>query len=140
MPSDAQSTAVILIVDDNPGDLRLAREVFEEAGVPAQVASAADGVDAVSMLRAVINGTVPAPVLVLLDINMPRMNGFEVLAFMKQQALLANIPVVMLSSSRRPADTARALELGAKDYLVKPESFDGYLELAASLVKYLPEG
>ncbi|MBA2479138.1 MAG: response regulator [Planctomycetes bacterium] len=127
----------MLIVDDNPGDIRLAREVFDEAGLTTMITSASDGVEAVTLLQAVALGEVPAPSLVLLDINMPRMNGFEVLAFLKRQPQLGGVPVFMLSSSRRPADASRAQQLGADGYLVKPESFEGYLELVASLAKYL---
>jgi CheY-like chemotaxis protein len=134
----AGKTAVILLVDDNPGDVRLAREVFTEAGLPAEVRSAGDGVEAVTILQRMLSGTADIPALVLVDINMPRMNGFELMAFIKRQPQLAQVPVFILSSSRRDADAARAHDLGAEGYLVKPESFDGYIEIATSLARYLP--
>jgi CheY-like chemotaxis protein len=128
----------ILLVDDNPADLQLAEEILDEAGLHAEVERARDGIEAVGRLRAVLTGEAPAPDLVLLDINMPRMNGFEVLSYIRQHPPLTEIPVLMLTTSSRDGDVARARSLGARDYLVKPDNVVDYIELVNGLARYLP--
>jgi CheY-like chemotaxis protein len=127
----------ILLVDDNPADLQLAEEMLDEAGLHPQVEHARDGIEAVRKLRAVADGAEPAPNLVLLDINMPRMNGFEVLSYIRREPRLAGVPVLMLTTSSRAGDTARARSLGAQDYLVKPDNVVDYIELVSGLSRYL---
>jgi CheY-like chemotaxis protein len=128
----------ILVVDDNPGDVQLAEAMLDEAGLHPQVEQARDGVEAVLRLEKVLAGRAPPPDLVLLDINMPRMNGFEVLSYIRQHPTLGGIPVLMLTSSARDGDIARARALGAREYLVKPDNVGAYIELVSGLARYLP--
>jgi CheY-like chemotaxis protein len=128
----------IMLVDDNPADLQLAEEMLDEAGLHPLVERARDGIEAVGKLRAVADGDLPRPNLVLLDINMPRMNGFEVLSFIRREPRLSTIPVLILTTSARDGDIARARSLGAQDYLVKPDNVIDYIEMVSGLSRYLP--
>lgn len=111
----------ILIVDDNPGDIELVRIACEMAGLKVVIESVADGIEAIRLLSsAATAGTLPA--MVLLDLNMPRANGFEVLDFMCVRHLVDQVPVVVLSTSRQVEDRRRCLALGARAMYSKPES------------------
>lgn len=115
----------ILLVEDNLADARLAREVLGAAGV--EITVARDGVGALDLLRS--PGVAP-PDLVLLDLNLPRVSGLEVLAAVKADAALRSLPVVVLTSSRADQDVRRAYDLHANAYVVKPL---GLTRLAATL-------
>ncbi len=111
----------VLLVEDNPGDARLTLEAFHEANSSVRVHVACDGVDAMAFLRQ--EGThihAPRPALILLDLNMPKMDGREVLALIKADASLRQIPVVILSTSEAKADIAHCYEHQANCYLSKP--------------------
>jgi two-component system response regulator len=126
----------ILIVDDNPGDIELVRIACEMAGVPVVIDSVADGVEAMRRLATAANdGTLPA--MVLLDLNMPRANGFEVLHFMGERHLVDQVPVVVLSTSRQSEDRKRCLALGAKAMHSKPESIQDLRRLVEDFRPYL---
>ena len=118
-------TVEILLVDDNIGDVVLTKEALESACVGNHVSIARDGVEALDFLRRMGDfATAPKPQLVLLDLNMPRKNGCEVLAEIRDDAELRLIPVVILSSSDAEGDIRRAYELGANCYVTKPADFD----------------
>jgi two-component system response regulator len=126
----------ILIVDDNPGDIELVRIACEMAGLPVVIDSVADGIEAMRRLgTADTDGTLPA--MVLLDLNMPRANGFEVLAFLRARHLVEQVPVVVLSTSRQPEDHKRCLALGAKAMHSKPESIQDLRRLVEDFRPYL---
>jgi len=122
----------VLLVEDNPGDVRLTREAFREANSAIRVHVAADGVEAMAFLhRKGENRDAPRPDLILLDLNMPKMDGREVLARIKADDSLKTIPTVILTTSEAPEDVVSCHELQASCYLTKPVQ----LEAFESLVK-----
>ena len=130
--SDGQSGAVVIHVEDNPGDVRLLREVLTPQGCTLHVAS--DGVDALQFLtrRPPYQG-VPRPDLVVLDLDLPKLPGLELLDRVKTDDHLKTVPVVVLSSSENPDDVARAYRRHANAYLVKPGNLDEYETLVERL-------
>jgi chemotaxis family two-component system response regulator Rcp1 len=115
----------ILLVDDNTGDIVLTTEALKESNCKNHVSTARDGVEALEFLRRTGKfATAPRPDLVLLDINMPRMNGSEVLAAIREDQDLKLIPVVMLTSSESADDINRAYELRANCFVTKPADYD----------------
>jgi two-component system, chemotaxis family, response regulator Rcp1 len=115
----------ILLVDDNIGDVVLMKEALKESNFNNRVSTVSDGVQAMEFLRRKGKfASAPRPDLVLLDINMPRKNGCEVLAEIRDDKELKLIPVVMLTSSESPEDITRAYELRANCYVTKPADFD----------------
>jgi CheY-like chemotaxis protein len=111
----------VLLVEDNPGDVRLTQEVLRESRVPSEVQVASDGEQALDYLQA--RGEYadrPRPSLVLLDLNLPRKSGLEVLAECKSDDALRRVPVVVLSGSSATHDVARAYDLHANAYVTKP--------------------
>jgi CheY-like chemotaxis protein len=121
----------ILLVDDARLDIELALDAFRELQLTAQVDVAVGGQEALDLLlgagRFVDRVAHPLPDLVLLDLKMPGVDGFEVLRQAKVTPATKRIPVVVLSSSTEDRDRARAYDLGANSYLVKPISIDGFL-------------
>lgn len=126
----------ILMIDDNPGDIELVRIACEMAGLKVIIESVSDGIEAMrSLSSAARDGTLPA--MVLLDLNMPRANGFEVLDFMCVRHLVDQVPVVVLSTSRQSEDRKRCLALGAKAMYSKPESILDLNRLVEDFRPYL---
>jgi len=127
----------ILLVDDNPADLELARYAFEEAGVPPDhIDVTRDGEEALAYLRRqgpYAGRTTPNPTLVLLDVNMPRLNGLETLQRLKADPALQTLPVVMLTTSSHAEDMERSYRHGANAYVVKPVDLAAFLEVARTL-------
>jgi len=132
---------VVLLVDDSINDALLMRTVFERAGFVQPLRFARDGDEAIAYLRG--DGLYhdrkkfPLPTAVLLDLNMPRKDGFEVIDWIRQQPTLRRLRVYILSASSRPQDIERAYDLGANSYLVKPGNLDGLMTLAKCLVAWL---
>ena len=128
------SPNAILVAEDDADDLYLLRRLLNKAGVKNPVVSCRNGDEAVSFLRVVAaNGEKASrPCLVFLDIKMPKLDGFEVLRWIRKQTTLKTLPVVMLSGSDEPGDMARAAELGATRYLIKHPSPDEIAELLAA--------
>lgn len=125
----------ILLVEDNPADVRLAQEAFKDARVPNRLHVARDGVEALSMLRDA-TGAVPRPDLILLDLNLPRKDGREVLQDIKQDEALRHIPVVVLSTSQSEQDIARSYRLGANAFVTKPVDIDRFFQVIRSLEQF----
>jgi len=125
----------ILLVEDNPADVRLTQEAFKEARVPNRLHVARDGVEALSMLRDATRA-VPRPDLVLLDLNLPRKDGREVLQDIKQDEALRHIPVVVLSTSQSEQDIARSYRLGANAFVTKPVDIDRFFQVIRSLEQF----
>ncbi|MEO6741495.1 MAG: response regulator [Chthoniobacteraceae bacterium] len=120
----------ILIVDDNIGDVVLTKEALEAADRGNHISVARDGCEALDFLRhAGKFANAPRPNLVLLDINMPRKNGCEVLREIRGDEKLRNIPVVIFTSSEAEDDICRAYDLGANCFLTKPADFDEMVQL-----------
>jgi chemotaxis family two-component system response regulator Rcp1 len=127
----------ILIVEDNPGDVRLIKEALAETRLRKQLHVAEDGVEAMAFLRQEgVHRNAPEPDLVLLDLNLPRHGGLDVLAEVKADSRLKHIPVVVLSSSGAEADVIRAYDLHANCYVVKPIAFSGLLMTVQSIEKF----
>ncbi len=126
----------LIIVDDNPGDIELSTEALHDLGYPGPVGRIRDGEAAMSLLaRLVHDPRRPHPGLMLLDLNMPKVHGNEVLAYMAEHDVLSDIPVVVLTTSDFPRDRQRSLALGAREYVVKPVSYDDLVKLMARLTQ-----
>ena len=127
----------ILLVDDNPGDVRLTMEALKDGKLQSTVHAVQDGVEAMSYLRG--RGEyagAPQPDLVLLDLNLPRMNGTQVLSEIKGDASLKHIPVVVLSGSGDTDDIDRAYDLRANCYVTKPIELDEFIGVVKSISDY----
>ena len=125
----------ILLVEDNPLDVDLTIRAFQRNRLANPVVVARDGEEAVAFIARWETGE-RTPLVVLLDINMPRMNGLEVLRALKSNAVSRSIPVVVLTSSNEDRDVQRAYELGANSYIVKPVNFDKFLDVASQIELY----
>ena len=124
----------ILLVEDNPGDVRLTIEAFKEGKVCNNLNVAADGVEALSFLRREgRHGGAPRPDLILLDLNLPRMDGREVLAEIKQDPQLMRIPVVVLTTSKAEEDILRTYTLHANCYITKPVDLEQFITVVKSI-------
>jgi CheY-like chemotaxis protein len=124
----------ILLVEDNPGDVRLTIEALRESKVRNQLNVVHDGVEALSFLRcegAFVNAV--RPDLILLDLNLPRKDGREVLAEIKADARLRTIPVVILTTSRAEQDILRSYELQANCYITKPVDLEQFMTVIRSI-------
>jgi CheY-like chemotaxis protein len=115
----------VLLVDDDEGDLLMIREALDASASPHRIHIANDGEEALAFLRREGEyDDAPRPDLVLLDLNMPRMDGRQVLAAVKADAELRTIPIVVLTTSRAPADIVGSYELHANAYVTKPMNLD----------------
>ncbi len=130
----------VLIVEDNPDDVEITRRAFRKSQMASELLVARDGQEVIDLL---VEGRpdpgmarTPRPDLVLLDINLPKVNGLEVLERIRASERLAAIPVVMLSASDRDEDVLRSYRLGANSYIQKPVSFDRFLETLTVLAEY----
>jgi chemotaxis family two-component system response regulator Rcp1 len=118
----------ILLVEDTPGDVRLAHEAIRDAKVRANLHVVGDGVEAMAFLRRQGKYADAArPDLIMLDLTMPKKNGFEVLAEIKADAGLKKIPVIIFSVSKSEGDIRRAYDLQANCYVVKPADLNGLI-------------
>jgi len=128
---------VILLVEDNPGDVRLTIESLKESKVPNKVHTVEDGAEAVAFLRRQGKyADVVRPNLILLDLNLPKKNGREVLAEIKADEDLKRIPVLILTISRAEEDVLKSYNLHANCYLIKPVDLDQFLVLVRSIEEF----
>ena len=130
MLEDTRTSARILLVEDNPGDVRLMREALAANGMSKALSVVEDGEQALSFLKR--RGTyseAPRPDLIFLDLNLPRKDGREVLAEIKESNDLRRIPVIVLTTSESEIDVKRAYELHANCYVKKPTDLDEYLSV-----------
>jgi chemotaxis family two-component system response regulator Rcp1 len=124
----------VLLVEDSPGDVRLTQEAFAEANHHIRLHVAVDGVEAMAFLRR--TGDYPAaprPDLILLDLNLPKMDGREVLAEVKQDVALKAIPIVILTTSSSEQDIVQSYQLQANCYLTKPVQLEAFESLVRSI-------
>jgi len=130
----------ILIVEDNADDVLFIKRAFKKANIINPIRVVEDGEKAIAYLDGkhdfADRGANPLPFLILLDLKLPRFNGFEVLEHARGLPVVKRIPVVVLTSSVDERDVKRAYDLGANSYLVKPVDFDSLLDLARRLQLY----
>jgi chemotaxis family two-component system response regulator Rcp1 len=127
----------VLLVEDNPGDVRLTQEAFREANPAIRLHVACDGVEALSFLtREGVNAGAPRPDLILLDLNLPRMDGHEVLAHIKADDDLKTIPTIILTTSDGVADVATSYQLQANCFLTKPVQLEAFESLVKSINEF----
>jgi CheY-like chemotaxis protein len=126
----------ILLVEDNPKDIELTLAALEHNRLANGVVVARDGVEALDYLHCTgkFSGREPdLPVLVLLDLKMPKMDGLEVLRAVKRDVALKSVPIVVLTSSREERDILESYDVGVNAYVVKPVEFEGFLEVVRQL-------
>ena len=124
----------VLLIEDSPGDVRLTQEAFRDANVSVRLHIASDGVEAMAFLRHEgAYASAPRPDLALLDLNMPRMDGREVLARIKGDDSLKTIPTVILTTSEAEEDIAKSYQLHANCYFSKPVEFSAFEDLVKSI-------
>jgi two-component system, chemotaxis family, response regulator Rcp1 len=124
----------VLLIEDSAGDVRLTREAFKDAKVHVNLYVAEDGVEAMAFLkREGRHAEAPRPDLILLDLNLPKKDGREVLREIKEDPTLGVIPVVILTTSASEADILRTYQLHANCYITKPVGLDGFLRVVKSI-------
>jgi len=124
----------VLLVEDSPGDVRLTREAFKDAKVHINLHVASDGADAMALLeRQGEHANAPRPDLILLDLNLPKKDGREVLAELKESPALKCIPVVILTTSASEADIQGSYQRHANCYITKPVDLEGFLKVVRSI-------
>jgi chemotaxis family two-component system response regulator Rcp1 len=129
--------AQVLLVDDSPGDVRLTREAFRDANSSLVLSVATDGVEAMAFLRREGDYVAaPRPDFILLDLNLPRMDGREVLEQIKKDDGLRTIPTVILTTSDSEVDILRSYELNANAYLRKPVTLEAFESLVRSVNEF----
>jgi chemotaxis family two-component system response regulator Rcp1 len=127
----------ILLVEDNPGDVRLTLEAFKEGKVQNHIEVVNDGVEAMAFLRREAPYfDVQTPDLILLDLNLPRKDGRQVLREIKEDDILKSIPVIILTTSKAEQDIIMTYHLHANCYLIKPIQLDDFLKLIRSLEEF----
>jgi two-component system, chemotaxis family, response regulator Rcp1 len=124
----------VLLVEDSPGDVRLTQEAFKDVKVHVNLHVALDGVDAMAFLaRQGNHADAPRPDLILLDLNLPKKDGREVLSELKQSPSLKSIPVVILTTSASEADIHGSYQNHANSYITKPVDLEGFLKVVKSI-------
>ena len=127
----------VMLVEDNPDDIEIARRAFKRTDLVSDIMLARDGQDVIDLLlpeRDEADG--PRPDLILLDLNLPRLNGFEVLERLRASDRYDTVPVIVLSASARQEDVVRSYRLGANSYLQKPAVYEEFTQLLDVLGRY----
>ena len=128
---------LVLLVEDSPGDVRLTQEAFRDAGKSIDLRIAADGVEAMAFLKHQgVHADSPRPDFILLDLNLPKMDGREVLAHIKEDEDLRTIPTVILTTSVAEADILTSYQLQANCYLCKPVQLEEFESLVKSINEF----
>lgn len=135
-PADYGRSVRVLLVEDNRADVRLLREALADGQIDVHLDVAGDGEEAVRLMEASIGEPAGRPDLVLLDLNLPRMTGIEVLAAIKVHPGLRRIPVVVLSGSAADHDVRNAYDLHANAYMRKPRDYPGLKELVREIERF----
>ncbi len=124
----------ILLVEDNPADARLVVEAFRDSSVINSIHHVLDGQAAIDFLRERSDDdSLPMPDIMLLDLNLPRKDGRQVLKEVRANELISRLPVIALTTSEAEADVTRCYELGANAYIVKPVDFDKFIDVVRSI-------
>jgi CheY-like chemotaxis protein len=129
------NTRPILLVEDNPVDLDLTLRAFKRRNLANPIVVARDGQEALDWIPRWEGGE-PLPLVILLDVKLPRVDGLEVLRSLREQPVSRSLPVVMLTSSRQDSDVQAAYQHHANSYIVKPVNFDNFMEVAAQIELY----
>jgi CheY-like chemotaxis protein len=133
-PLQSTTPVCVLLVEDDPGDVLMTQEAFEDFTVDNTLHVVCDGVEAMAFLRREgCYADAPRPDLVLLDLNLPRMDGREVLAAIKNDAALRQIPVVVLTTSEAEEDVRGSYHLHANAYVTKPVDFDRFVDVVRAI-------
>lgn len=128
----------MLLVEDNPADVFFVRTALEYGGIETEIVVARDGEKAIELVEAAdANPSAPCPELVLLDLNLPRASGTEVLRRLRKSIRCADVPVIIVTSSDAPSDRAETARLGANRYFLKPHSLDEYMKLGLLIKEIL---
>ena len=130
-----EQNRAILLVEDNPMDVDLTLRAFARRKLTNPIDVARDGQEALDFIGRWEAGA-PLPAVILLDVNLPKVNGLEVLRQIRAHASCKHIPVVMLTTSTEDGDIAKAYELGANSYIVKPVSFENFIDVAGQINLY----
>lgn len=130
-----QDTRKILLVEDNPMDVDLTLRAFAKRKLTNKIEVARDGQEALDLIAGWEAGA-PSPVVILLDVNLPKVGGLEVLRQLRTHPAFGTIPVVMLTTSAEHEDVKTAYALGANSYIVKPVDFDKFLAVAEQIELY----
>ena len=125
----------ILLVEDNPLDLDLTLRAFSSQKLTNPIQIARDGEEALAFITKWENGE-PSPVVILLDLKLPKMNGLEVLKAIKAHPVYKTIPVVILTTSAESSDIKSAYELGANSYIMKPVDYEKFIDVAKQIELY----
>jgi len=132
-----KNTPEVLLVDDNPADIDLTSDALARTRFPHRISSVADGAEAVAFLRREGKHTsAQRPDLVILDLNLPRMDGRAVLAEVKADPILRRTPVVIFSTSQALPDVGRSYELGANSYVCKPGNLQDFISVVQSISEF----
>jgi len=130
----------VLLVEDDPGDVLMTQEAFSDNKLRNRLSVVADGVEALQFLRKEgPHADAPTPDLVLLDLNLPRMDGREVLEAVKSDERLRKIPVVVLTTSEAEEDVVRSYSLHANAYVTKPVDFDRFIDVVRQIDEFFVE-
>jgi CheY-like chemotaxis protein len=136
-PSSGSQKRVVLSVEDDNAAYFLIRQAFTEIGLELKLERVVDGKDALDFLKHTGRfKDAPKPSLLLLNMNLPRMTGPELLAEMRAHELLQGIPVVVFSSSKLDADRAKCLALGAREFIAKPNTYDEFVQAIRSACSF----
>ncbi len=130
------SPVSILLVEDNPNDVEITIRALRKGQVRNELTVARDGQEALDILFGVKNGSIPKPGLILLDLNLPKVNGHEVLEKIKADPKLRRIPVIVLTASTREEDVVRSYDLGVNTFITKPVEFEKFIEVVTTIKEY----
>jgi two-component system response regulator len=134
--SNSAGPVRVLLVEDNPNDVEIARRALAKAAARIDLTVARDGQEALDILAGDGKGGVPLPHLILLDLNLPKVDGREVLEKVKADPKLKRIPIVILTVSSQKEDVARCYDTGVNTFITKPIKFDDFLRAVATIDEY----
>lgn len=129
----------LLIIEDNPGDVRLLEEAFGELRANVKIQVARDGAEGIALVASSTQNKDGSPDLILLDLNLPKISGHDVLVKIKSDPRTRHIPVIILTSSRAESDVKRAYQSHANAYLRKPSTLEGLLNTARDVKNFWME-
>ncbi|MFL6451223.1 MAG: response regulator [Bryobacteraceae bacterium] len=131
--AERSSAPSIFLAEDNPADVELLRMALEEHDISCELFVTGDGEKAVSFIREIDSGVMACPRLAIIDLNLPKRSGREVLRYIRNCPVFDPVPVVILSSSGSPKDMAETAQLGANKYIRKPSSLEEFLQIGGLL-------